>query len=357
MTGGIQRLMGELVDRVGWQTLVITLAHPQAADTGPTHRVEVVPAARKGSLLLLNAATVKHGRRWRPDAVLCGHIVTSPGAAALGRLLGVPVVQYVYSKEITGRPKLTTFAVTRAAATIAISQHTTRLAISAGASAENVTTIEPGVDPVEAEPPLQRAQPPTILTVARLRDRYKGFDVMLRALPLVRSQIPAVRWVVVGDGELRPELEATAATSGLSDAVLFTGRVSDAERDAWYARAHVFAMPSRVPPDGGGEGYGIVYMEAGMRGLSCIAGNAGAVAETVLHDETGLLVDAHDPAEVADALIALLRDPERARRLGQAGRQRALERSWDRMVREVETLVEQTVEAWPARRRNRLRRP
>lgn len=348
-TGGIQRLLGELVGRVAWQSLVITLDHPQADDTTAIHRVRASPNAHRTSLARLNAAVVQRGRRWRPDAVLCGHVALSPGATALGRILGVPVVQYVYSKEMTNRPRMARFAVTRAAATIAISVHAARLAMQAGAARERVSTVEPGVDPVAAEPSLQRARQPTILTVARLADRYKGFDVMLRALPLVRSQIPEARWVVVGDGELRPELEATAAAGGLGDAVLFAGATTDVRRDAWFDSAHVFAMPSRVPADGGGEGYGLVYLEAGMRGLPCVAGDAGAVAEVVVDNETGLLVDARDHLAVARALVTLLTEPELSARLGLAGRKRALARSWDRMAREVEIVVGRTVAAWPDR--------
>ncbi len=348
-TGGIQRLIGELVDRSVWTSLVITLDHPHAVAASTTHRARALPATRKGRLALLNAVIVRRGRAWRPDAVLCGHIAASPGATALGRTLGVPVVQYVYAKEMTTRPRLARYAVSHAAATIAISDHTARLAMKAGAPPGRVTTIEPGVDAVEAGLAGEHSARSTILTVARLTDRYKGFDVLLRSLPLVQSRIPDARWVVVGDGELRPELEATAALWGLSDAVHFAGEVPDADRDARFGSAHVFAMPSRVPADGGGEGYGLVYLEAGMRGLPCVAGDEGAVAETVVHGETGLLVDARDHVALADALVTLLDDPQGSAQMGGAGRKRAQERTWDRMVDEVERVVERTVAGWPRR--------
>jgi phosphatidylinositol alpha-1,6-mannosyltransferase len=347
--GGIQRLMGELVARAAWESLVITLDHRNAADLGPTHRVRGVRATPKRSVALLNAAIVYKGRAWRPDAVLCGHIAVSPGATMLARLLGVPVVQYVYSKEMTHRPRLARFAVTCAASTIAISEHTARLAIRAGAPPDRVTKVEPGVDAVADEPPETRTGQPTILTVARLTDRYKGFDVMLRSLPLVRSRVSDARWVIVGDGNLRAELEADATLGGLSEAVVFAGSVTDAQRDAWFTRSHVFAMPSRIPPDGGGEGYGLVYLEAGMRGLPCVAGDAGAVAEVVVHQETGLLVSAGDHIAVAQALVSLLTNPELAMRLGRNGRKRAQARSWDRMAGEVESVIKRTVTARCAR--------
>jgi phosphatidylinositol alpha-1,6-mannosyltransferase len=348
-TGGIQRLIGELVGRVAWNSLVITLGHPDAADATPTHRVKTIGPGRRLSIALLNVAALFQGSRWRPDAILSCHVAVSPGCIALGRMLGVPVLQYVYAKEITDRADLARFAVRRAATTIAISHHTAALAARAGADKCRILTIEPGVESTLHREPRNKVQRPTILTVARLTDRYKGFDVMLRALPLVRSRIPSAQWIVVGDGGLRAELEAAVVATDLRDAVRFTGTVSDADRDARFQRAHVFAMPSRVPADGGGEGYGLVYLEAGAHGLPCVASDSGAAAEAVVDGETGVLVDARDHVALADALVELLGDPTRAARLGAAGRARAQMLSWDRMTREVETCVAQTIARWPSR--------
>jgi phosphatidylinositol alpha-1,6-mannosyltransferase len=323
-TGGIQRLLGRLVQyATSWETLVVALADPDGAqepELGMTRRVPRVPMSRRAEIARLNAVTVREGRAWHPDAVLAGHIVASPGAVLLGRSLGIPTLQYLHAKELTYHPELARFAVTRSTKTVAVSNHTARLAVASGASPANVRVITPGVDAPngDAGAPIAKASVPTILTVARLTNRYKGFDVMLRALPLVRGAIPDARWVVVGDGPLRPELERTAAAWGLGDAVLFCGTVPTSERDDWLRRAHVFAMPSRLPPDGGGEGYGLVYLEAGSHGLPCVAGDAGAVAE---------------------AIIQLLSDPARASKLGQAGREHASALTWGRMASAVETLV------------------
>ncbi len=283
---------------------------------------------------------MRRGVVWRPDAVIAGHIVASPGALLLGALLGAPTVQYVHAVELSYRPHLARFALARSTATIAQSQHGAGLARSAGADPARVHVITPGVDAPEGSfNRAAKAETPTILTVARLADRYKGFDVMLRAMPLVRARVPAARWVVIGDGPLRGELERTAHAWGLDAAVSFCGYVSDAQLDEWYARSHVFAMLSRVPADGTGEGYGLVYLEAGARGLPCVAGNVGAVAEAVIHRETGMLVDATDHSEAARALIALLANPDRAAALGSAGRERARTLSWRRMAATVEALV------------------
>ena len=340
-TGGIQRLMWGLVTHAtGWTTRVVTLDHPDAAGAPApvsTRRVRSSEASRHTAIARLNLATICEGLSWRPDAVVSGHLVTSPGAVLLGELLRIPSLQYVYAKELIHRPRLGRFATTRSNATVVLSEHAAEIARMAGADATRLHVIAPGVDFAERK----RAGDgvPTILTVARLTDRYKGFDVMLRAMALVRARIPAVRWVVIGDGPLRGELERTAQTWGLDASVLFCGHVSDEELDGWFARSHVFAMPSRLPARGGGEGYGLVYLEAAARGLPCVAGNVGAVAEAVIDGETGLLVDASDHVQTAGALVELLANVDRAAELGAAGRERARTLTWDRMAIALQALV------------------
>jgi len=337
--------MGELVSHAtGWESRVVTLGRPYAGRApapAPTRRVANRPALQRTSIARLNVATVREGLAWRPHAVVCGHIVMSPAAVLLGELLRVPTVQYVYAKELPNRPGLARFAMARSAATIVLSRHAAETARRTGADPTRLHVIPPGVDVAERLPPRgAKAEIPAILTVARLADRYKGFDVMLRAMLLVRARIPAARWVVIGDGPLRGELERTAEAWDLGGNVLFCGHVPDEELDEWFARSHVFAMPSRLPADGGGgEGYGLVYLEAGAHGLPCVAGNLGAAAEAVIDGETGLLVDATDHVQTAGALVELLIDSDRATALGAAGHARARTLSWERMATAVEALV------------------
>ena len=116
--------------------------------------------------------------------------------------------------------------------------------------------------------------------------------------------MPDVTWTVVGEGSLRPRLEALAAQYGVEAQVRFLGDLSDEERDRWYRSAHVFVMPSRLPPEGGGEGFGIVYLEAAAHGLPVVAGNVAGARDAVVDGETGLLVDPTDHLEVAAAADA-----------------------------------------------------
>jgi phosphatidylinositol alpha-1,6-mannosyltransferase len=99
-------------------------------------------------------------------------------------------------------------------------------------------------------------------------------------------------------------------------------------------------MPSRVDGSGFGEGFGIVYVEAGARGLPVVAGNVGGAVDAVVDGETGLLVDPESPEEVANALSDLLLDRARAQRMGRAGWEHARSFSWGRTASEVEAVLD-----------------
>jgi phosphatidylinositol alpha-1,6-mannosyltransferase len=342
--GGIQLLIHRIVrhaDRL--RVRVVTLNGPDARGFDASSCLDVQRvgpgAGRRLAVAALNARALGEAARFRPAAVLSGHIVAAPSAALIAAALRIPVVQYLHAAEVGARPRLAAFAMRRADACVAVSAYTRELAVDHGAQPARVHRIPPGVD-LPARETIQRAERPTLLTIARLSERYKGHDVMLRALPLIRARVPDVEWVVVGDGPLRAGLERTAAAQGLQGNVRFVGTVSDGERDRWLRRAHVFTMPSRLPAGGlAGEGFGIVYLEAAAHGLPVVAGNVGGAVDAVVHGQTGVLVDPTDHVALADAIADLLLDYARAHALGSAGEGRARELAWPAVARRVEDLV------------------
>jgi len=322
---------------------VVTLRAPGSDDfdAGAGFAVRRVGSdkRRPRSVIQLNARAFGFAMRERPDVILSGHIITSPVSQLLRRLTGVPVVQYLYGLEATARPRLTKFAASRAQAVIAISRYTARLAREGGASPSRIHLIHPGVD-IPGRPAAVQTDRPTLITVATLKYRYKGHDVVVRALPLIRAAVPNVRWVVVGDGPLRPYLESLIAAHGLGEHVDLVGSVSDAERDAWLSRANLMVMPSRVPAGGvGGEGYGIAFSEAAVHGIPVVAGDIAGARDAVDDGVTGILVDPERPLAVAEEVIRLLRDPKRAKQLGDAARSKVEQLSWPTVARQVEDLI------------------
>lgn len=348
--GGIQLLLQRLLERLPrWEHRVVARGPGGRAVPGAIDRTRLQSGFE--SIVELNARGLARGLITRPAVILNAHVTTAPAAELLSRATGAPVVTYLFADEMTAWPRLTRRAMKTTDRSIAISTYTRDLAIAFGADPARMALILPGVDPPHSVERRNDGRPPTIVTVARLADRYKGHDVMLDALPIVRESIGEVRWIVVGDGPLRHELQSRAHHRGLSDVVMFVGRVSDAARDGWLSEADAFAMPSRLPPSGhGGEGFGIVYLEAALHGLPVVAGDKGGAVDAVRDGETGLLVDAARADAVAAALIKLLGNPAAAVEMGAAGRSFAATFTWARMADEVDAVLRDAARARTPRR-------
>ena len=338
--GGVQALVHGLAHALtGFEREVVTLDTPGARrfDSGArfaTRRVHAPIGGRPARMLSLNAAGLRRALRFRPDVTLSAHVIASPAAEAVRRLLGGSTAQYFHANEILGKPRLSAFAAARADVVIAVSAYTASLIAATGVSPTDLKLIPPGVD-LPCDPGALPAARPTVLTIAQLKHSYKGHDVLIRALADVRARVPDVEWVVIGEGPLRPSLEQLASSCGLADAARFLGEVSDEERNAWLRRADVFAMPSRLA----GEGFGIVYLEASAYGRPIVAGNVAGALDAVADGVSGLLVDPTDPVAVGEAVTRLLLDRELAGRLGRAGAARARSFAWPVIAGRVEAAL------------------
>jgi phosphatidyl-myo-inositol dimannoside synthase len=330
--GGIQTLMAHLARGMrGFEVQVVTVHAP---GEGRLETQSASRTTRRRRVLALNARALSRALRFEPHVLLSAHVVASPATVLLRRMLGVRTAQYFHAIEIVGKPKLSAFAATRCDLVIAVSAFTASLLAATGATPANVQVIPPGVDlPTDAS--AIHADRPTVVTVAKLDYSYKGHDVLIQALAKLRAVVPDVDWVVVGDGRLRPALEAMASAAGLSDSARFVGEVPDVLRDYWLRRADVFAMPSRLP----GEGFGIAYLEANAYGKPVVGANVGGPREAIEDGVSGVLVDPNDPGAVADALARLLGDPAYAQRLGSGGARRAQRFAWPLIVARVEAAL------------------
>ena len=143
---------------------------------------------------------------------------------------------------------------------------------------------------------------------------YKGVDVLLEALSGLNADA-----VIVGDGPLRPRLEALARELGVSNRVRFLGSVADAELAALYRACHVFVLPSVTRQ----EAFGVVQLEAMAAGRPVVSTDLGTgVGWVNRHGETGYVVPPRDPVALRDALGRLLADPELQRSMGDAAMRR-----------------------------------
>jgi glycosyltransferase involved in cell wall biosynthesis len=167
---------------------------------------------------------------------------------------------------------------------------------------------------------------PLVGTVARLTEERKGIDRFLEMAVRVLEAMPAVRFLVVGEGDLRADLERQAQRLGTSDKVLFVGERSDVPR--LLAAMRVFVMPSLY------EAGPLTVLEALAMARPIVSTPVGLVPELIPHDgDGGRLVPVGDSMALAAAVLDLLGDEAAAQRMADSGQQRVIAHfSLDAMV-------------------------
>lgn len=165
---------------------------------------------------------------------------------------------------------------------------------------------------------------PVVGNVAALTG-HKDHETLLRAARMVLDRAPQVRFVVVGEGELRARLEALHRELGLGERCLLAGFRTDLDR--LLPAFSIFCLTSHM------EGLGTSLLDAMAFARPVVATRAGGIPEAVDDGVTGIVVPPRDPAALAQALLELLDDPARREAFGRAGRLRFEERfTADRMV-------------------------
>jgi glycosyltransferase involved in cell wall biosynthesis len=350
----------EAMDRGGAESLVVE--HARHAGPG----VEVLVCALNRGGPALEAARAAGARTFvlrdrgrlarigslagllRAEAVAAvnGHNPTGGLAAALAaRLAGVPVVlRTEHSLHYAGRhsaawPVLERLATALTTRVVCVCETVRESHVSRfPRAARRFVTVLNGVSAAPA--PRLRAETRAelglgpaervALTVGSLTPQ-KAQHVLLEAFARVASEVPGSRLLVAGEGPLRSTLEARRDALGLGESVVFLGAREDVA-DLLEA-ADVFTLSSRR------EGLPVTLLEAMRAGRPAAVTRAGGCAEAVTDGATGALVPVDDAGALGAALGALLADPGRGARLGQAGRERwEREFAAERMVRETEAL-------------------
>jgi phosphatidylinositol alpha-1,6-mannosyltransferase len=191
---------------------------------------------------------------------------------------------------------------------------------------------------------------PVVACVSRLVAR-KGQDSLIAALPEIRRRVPGAALLLVGDGPYGDRLRRLAADLDVAEHVVFTGPVRWDELPAHHCVGDVFALPCRTRGRGlDVEGLGIVLLEAAAAGVPVVAGRSGGAPETVLPGQTGEVVDGRDIPGLAATLAGLMTDPDRARKMGAAGRDwMSREWQWSGSARRMARFlgVGTTTRPWP----------
>lgn len=276
-------------------------------------------------------------REHEVDVVQTHDFYTNVFGVTGARLAGVPA--RVASKRETGgmrtpAQKLVERQVFRLASAVLVnSEAVGRRLRDEGVGASKIVTVYNGLDAARvAVPPgweraealaavgLPRGETRRLVTiVANLRHEVKDIPTFLRAAARVRAEVSDAAFVIAGEGPLAGPLRALAAELGLADGVYFVGRC--ARVADLLAASEVCVLSSKA------EGFSNSILEYMAAARPVVATDVGGARESVEEGETGHLVRPGDYEALAARVVSLLRDPARARRMGEAGR-RAVEQKF-----------------------------
>ena len=186
---------------------------------------------------------------------------------------------------------------------------------------DQLKVVHCGIEPARFENPAPLPDGPLRLAAIGRFVEQKGQMVLLRAMAEVVKTQPQVHLALIGDGEMRADLEAAIAAAGLQDNVTLTGWLSEAGVRAELGAAHALVMPSFA------EGLPMVVMEAMAAARPVLATYIAGTPELVVPGETGWLVPAGDAGILAEAIVDLAQVPaEQMQAMGRAARERVLQR-------------------------------
>ncbi len=204
-----------------------------------------------------------------------------------------------------------------------------------GPRPEGIRVIPGGADPSRFAPPVDRAAlraalgvpaDATLLVAVRRLIPRTGIEDLLRAVAALRADHPRLRLAVVGDGPLREDLAATAATLGLGDAARLLGPVPEADLPRWYGAADLAVVPTREL-----EGFGLATVEALACGTPTLATPVGGLPEILADLDPDLLAPGTGPSALVSGLRPWIARPEALAALRPRCAAYALERyTWDR---------------------------
>lgn len=192
--------------------------------------------------------------------------------------------------------------------------------------------------------------PGLVASVARLHP-IKGFDLAIAAFAQVAKKVPEARYVVVGEGDLRPELQALAQRLGVADRVQFVGTLTNQETLRLVRRASAFVLPSRIGADGDRDGIPTSMIEAMYLRTPTVSTRVSGIPELVEDGVDGYLAEPEDTATIANRLQRLLTDETLRSRMGEAARAKVLAEF------DVDQNIDVLIDNWRAIAREPRQRP
>jgi len=271
---------------------------------------------------------------WQPDVIHAHDWLVAQTAHTLRQLTGSPVVVTVHATEHGRQQGWLAAPVARAIHSVErwlCREATAVIACSRFMAAEvaglfqlepdRIRVIGNGADPEPAgshRPAREFPGRPLLVFAGRLVHE-KGLQELIKALPLLRDELPGVRLVVAGAGQQLADQQDRATRYGVADLVEWAGFLRVPELTGLYAAADLVVVPSLYEP------FGLVALEAQLAGAPVAVSDTGGLAELVQPGVTGLRFAPQSPAAIAAVVREVVADPAAARRRAEAARRRAAE--------------------------------
>jgi phosphatidylinositol alpha-1,6-mannosyltransferase len=299
---------------------------PRYVRDPPVVRAGIRQAPPRARRLDYTIGALLTAMRQQTDIVFCGHLHMAPLAWLIARLKGAKLVLQMHGVEAWSRPSRLRRAATEAAdLVLCVSRYTRACVVGWAAVTPERTVVVPDTVADRFTPggsrglraALRIEDKCVLLTVARMdsRERGKGHDRVIAAVSTLVGKGYDVVYLVAGEGDDRPRLEALARQAGVTERVRFLGALGARCLVEAYRAADLFVMPSTQ------EGFGIAFLEAMASGTPVLGLNVGGGRDALADGELGTAVSEEDDlaAAIARFLAAPRPDPEN---LSQAVRSR-----------------------------------
>jgi glycogen(starch) synthase len=351
--GGVENLAARLLPALqarGYEFVVVTWENTKVPDQIhyqgiPVYRFPFFSGGRQGSLgpLLENRGRVARLKKeFAPDLIHVnsygGSVLFHVNTAGLYPSPALVTLHQALPDEPIGRQSLLGDLLRGAAWVTACSTsvlaHAQKLLPEI---ASRSSVIHNAVEIPAEDPPAISFDPPRILCLGRMVPE-KGFDLALAAFKVLSHRVPSARLLLAGDGGERDKLKRQAMELGLTQSVEFVGGVPPEKVADLIAEATLVLIPSRL------EGFGLVALEAAVMARPVIATRVGGLPEVIVDKETGLLTETDSSDALAEAIELLVTQPEKAKAMGRAARERAQKTfSWDRHVAAYDALYRKLI--------------
>jgi phosphatidyl-myo-inositol dimannoside synthase len=313
--GGIAQYNRDLLDALSALNCIeqIVCLARHAPDPGYATPAKVTEYVHPGLPAHYSLAAARQALKLRPDVILCGHFNLLPVAIMLKRLTNCPIALEAHGIEAWEREsRLRLWCIHQTDLVLAVSRFTReRLRQWAGIAPNRIRVL---TNAVHLNRYQQTAKPGylveryklegkrVLMTLSRLpsEERYKGQRKILALMPKLIAQFPDLLYLIVGDGDDRPQLEALVKENGHQQWVCFAGRIPESEKLDHYNVADAFAMPSLR------EGFGFVFLEAAACGLPVLGGSKDGSRDALVDGLLGVMVDPENADALFDGLVRIL---------------------------------------------------